>query len=67
MRDMLPVNMEQICALVDRSRMGTQEVCGIMGCSRQNINDLVKRDRLHPTASDGNSLMFSRGEIIERL
>lgn len=42
------------------------EACGILGCSRQNIDDLVKRGKLHPIRTDARYKLFSKAEVMQR-
>ena len=47
--------------LVDMS-----EACRILNCSRQNMNDLIRRDKLHPVQIMGNNTLFRKAEIMSR-
>jgi predicted DNA-binding transcriptional regulator AlpA len=42
------------------------ETAEILGCSRQNIDDLVKRDKLHPIKSSAKTTLFLKSEILKR-
>ncbi|MBQ1780336.1 MAG: helix-turn-helix domain-containing protein [Bacteroidales bacterium] len=47
--------------------MTTAEACELLQCSRQNIDDLVRRDKLHPIKPGGRTKLFLRSEVEERL
>lgn len=46
--------------------VNTAEACEILGCSRQNIEDSVKRDKLKPIQESAKNKLFLRAEINER-
>ena len=50
------------CRLISMS-----EVCRMLNCSRQNIDDLIRRGKLHPVQSMGNNTLFRKSEITERV
>lgn len=63
----LPVSMSSLNALVLNNIMSTSEVMETYGCSRQNVNDLVKRGKLTPIQSGNRNMIFSRAEVMKRL
>ena len=54
-------------AFVNQRTISTSEVCEILGSTRQNVNDLVKRDRLHPIKDMEVTKLFLKAEIESRL
>jgi hypothetical protein len=42
------------------------EAAEILGCSRQNIDDLTKRGQLHPIKSSAKTTLFLKSEILKR-
>ena len=42
------------------------EACRLLGCSRQSIDDLVKRGKLHPIRRDAKYKLFLRNEMPQR-
>ena len=52
---------------VSQRIMSTSDVCDALECSRQNVNDLMKRDKLHPVKEMENGKLFLRAEIERRL
>ncbi|QFJ55385.1 hypothetical protein [Pseudobutyrivibrio xylanivorans] len=47
--------------------ISTTGVCDALDCSRQNVNDLMKRDKLHSVKDLDNTKMFLKSEIDERM
>ena len=43
------------------------EACRILDCSRQNIDDLIRRGKLHPVYSMENNTLFRKSEITDRV
>ena len=39
----------------------------MLHCSRQNINDLVRREKLKPVRENGNNSLFLKSDIMKRL
>jgi hypothetical protein len=37
-----------------------------LNCSRQNIDDLMRRDKLHPIRTDAKYKLFSKAEVMQR-
>jgi excisionase family DNA binding protein len=46
--------------------ISVSEACKILGCSRQNINDLIKRGKLNPISPEGENIMLMKNEVLER-
>lgn len=46
--------------------ISTTEACQILDCSRQNIDDLIKRNKLHPIRTEAKNKLFSRNEVVQR-
>jgi hypothetical protein len=42
------------------------EAAEILGCSRQNIDDLTKRGKLHPLKSSAKTTLFLKSEVLKR-
>ena len=40
--------------------------CAILDCSRQNIDDLMRRDKLHLIRTDAKYKLFSKAEVMQR-
>ena len=63
----LPLSYDDFKTFVNQRTMSTSDVCKTLECSRQNVNDLIKRDKLHPVKEMDNSKLFLRAEIERRL
>lgn len=63
----LPVSKTVLRELVVRELVSTSEAMEILNCSRQNIDDLVKRGRLTPVSMRANTKMFYRSDITNLL
>ena len=48
----VPLAQADFLVFVRRRLLSTAEAAQMLGCSRQNINDLTKRGKLHPIRSD---------------
>lgn len=42
------------------------EAAEILGCSRQNVIDLTKREKLHPVKTSEKSTLYLKSEILKR-
>ncbi len=45
--------------------LGTAEAADLLRCTRQNIQDLVKRGRLQPVMELSSGFLFLRGDVEE--
>lgn len=63
----IPLNLKDFIAFAEHNLISTKEAAAILGCSKQNINDLVKRSRLHPVGSDPRFRLFRKAEVEGRL
>lgn len=62
----VPISMWDLKQLVAYRVVNTAKTAEILDCSRQNINDLIHRDKLHSVKSDQTSNLFLKGEIVQR-
>lgn len=46
--------------------INVNEACEILNCSRQNINNLIKRGVLNSIKSRGKSIALMKNEVIQR-
>lgn len=63
----LPMNLDDMRLFIDREVCDTAETARRLNCTRQNIDDLVRRGRLTPVKSGARSKFFFRNEVEERL
>ena len=59
----LPVADTDFNAYLQQELIDTAEAARIMGCTRQNIQDLVRRGRINPVKTLRNNFLFLRSEI----
>ena len=59
----IPLSADDFASFVARRVITTAEACELLGCSRQNIDDLVRRDKLHPVKAGGRTKLFLRSEV----
>lgn len=60
----LPIDGNMLRKFACEEIISTGTAMKILGCSRQNIDDLVKRSRLIPAPIDSNSRMFFREDVM---
>ena len=60
----LPFDMEVLRTFVLQNLMTTNDLTDSMGCSRQNINDLVMRGKLNPVDINARVQLFDRREYM---
>ena len=63
----LPLTMDDLSMIAEHSFVNAAEAAQILNCSRQNINDLVKKGRLHPIKKSEKNTLFMKGEILAYL
>ena len=62
----IPLMQQDLHRYVQTRVISASEACGILECSRQNIDDLMRRDKLHPIRTDAKYKMFSKTEVMQR-
>ena len=60
----LGINAGELLEALLGQLMTTADVMDYMGCTRQNINDLVKRGRLHPLNINARVQVFDKKEVL---
>lgn len=63
----VPLSMNDFVSFLSSRVVSTAEAAELLGCSRQNINDLVVRDKLHPVKTEQKNRFFLKSEILQRL
>lgn len=61
---MLPIDASAIRNFAEQQIVSTTEVMEILDCTRQNVDDLVKRGRLKPLDIKAKSKMFLRKDVL---
>ena len=62
----VPVSLKDFCSFVQYRVINTAQACKILNCSRQNIDDLIRRGKLHPIRSDARHKLFLKNEVLQR-
>jgi predicted DNA-binding transcriptional regulator AlpA len=62
----VPLSAEDFKNFVVYRVITAAEAAEILGCSRQNIDDLTKRGKLHPIKSGAKTTLFLKSEILKR-
>ena len=66
MGDEVPLGQEDFRMFVAQRVVNTAEAAQLLGCSKQNVDDLVRRGKLHPVKESAKSKLFLKSEIIQR-
>lgn len=62
----VPLSIEDFGLFVKNRVVNTKEATDILDCSRQNIDDLVRRKKLKPLKTDAKNKLFYRKDIEQR-
>ena len=62
----IPLRMEDLVLFVSNCVINSAEAAALLECSRQNIDDLVRRDKLHPIKSSPKNKLFMKSEVLQR-
>ena len=62
----VPISLEDFCSFVRLRVINSSQAAEILNCSRQNIDDLIRRNKLHPIREDAKSKLFLKNEIVQR-
>ena len=62
----LPLDAGDIRMLVRQAAFDTADAARLLGCTRQNISDLVRRGKLTTLRSGNRSALFLRSDILAR-
>ena len=62
----IPLSSSDFKDFIVHRVINTAEAAELLECSRQNINDLVKRDKLHPVKATDKNTLFLKSEVMKR-
>lgn len=62
----VPLCQEDFAAYIANNLITTAEAAELMGCSRQNVNDLVSRGVLQPVKTSAKSKLFLKSDVLLR-
>lgn len=63
----VPLSRNDFISFLKDRVISTSEAAELLCCSRQNINDLVAREKLHPVKVEQKNKFFLKSEILQRL
>lgn len=62
----VPLSLADFRNYVIERVVNSVEAAAILGCSRQNIDDLTRRGKLHPIKTSGKNTLYLKSEILKR-
>ena len=62
----VPLTLQDFTRFVQYRVVNAAEAAAILDCSRQNIDDLMRRGKLHPIRKDSRNKLFLRNEVVQR-
>lgn len=60
----LPLGSDDLADIARQLLCDAGEAASLLGCSRQNVSDLVRRGRLVPVETGGRTTLFRRSDVI---
>lgn len=62
----VPLILDDFRRFISCRIVNTMEAAELLGCSKQNIEDLIRRDKLHPVKINARNKLFLKSEILQR-
>ncbi len=62
----VPLSINDFCSFVQQRVLSVTEAAVMLGCSRQNIDDLTRRGKLHPIRTYAKNKLYLRAEVLQR-
>ena len=62
----LPFRAMDVALVAQQALCGTTEAAQLLGCTRQNVSDLVRRGKLPVCKADGRMPLFLRSDVLNR-
>ncbi len=62
----VPLTADDFKMFIIQNVVNSAEAAQLLNCSRQNIEDLVKRGKLHPIKATRKNTLFLKSEILQR-
>lgn len=62
----VPLSHDDFVNFARYSIISTSEATELLNCSRQNIDDLVRRGKIHPVKAYPKNKLFVKSEILQR-
>ena len=63
----VPLSLDDFRSFISNRVVNSTEAAEMLGCSRQNIDDLTKRGKLHPVRFDTRNKLYLKNEIQQRM
>lgn len=62
----VPLTLDDLCSFFRNRVVTTTQTYELLGCSRQNVDEYVQRDKLHPIRTELQFKLFLKGEVMQR-
>lgn len=62
----VPLSFADFLSFAESCIVNTAEAADLLDCSRQNINDLVRRGKLHPVITTPKNMLFLKSGLMQR-
>lgn len=63
----LPISLDDFRSFITNRVVTSTEAAEMLDCSRQNIDDLTKRGKLHPIRFDTRNKLYLKNEVQQRM
>lgn len=63
----IPLSLDDFLSFVKERVISGSEVRELLNCSRQNLDDLVKRNKLHPIKVSEKNKLYLKSEVEQRI
>ena len=63
----VPLSLNDFISFVKERVISSGEVAELLNCSRQNLDDLVKRGKLHPIKVSARNKLYLKNEVEQRV
>lgn len=63
----VPLSLDDFLSFVKERIIDGSEARELLNCSRQNLDDLVKRDKLHPIKVSAKNKLYLKSEVEQRV
>lgn len=66
MGEKVPLSLSDFKSFAAQRIINSAQAAEILNCSRQNIENLTRRGKLHPIQSSGKSTLYLKSEVVKR-
>lgn len=64
--EVVPLTLDDFKRFISCRTVNTMEAAELLECSKQNIEDLIRRDKLHPVKTNARNKIFLKSEVLQR-